>query len=87
MRHQKLESKDGFGININAPRTHVLLQLNEKETGNQIRVRLTSDEVDDIIEQLKECKGKIKCSIAYCEENASSGGVCLDHLLKRVFGE
>lgn len=60
MLHNKLSTKPSqyFGVNINFDRTHVLLQLGDE--GEQVRVMLTSEEVDRIIEDLKKRKSEIK---------------------------
>lgn len=85
MIHQELKSGDSFGININSTRTHVLLQLNDASDGEQVRVSLTSDEVNAVIQQLKENQSKIKCSVDNCRQNSSLGRFCLDHYLDWLF--
>ena len=53
----KGDKQQHYGINVNADKTHVLLQLGDKM--DQIRVKLTPEEVDQIIANLKIRKEEI----------------------------
>ena len=64
MIHQRLnpddKSKGSFGIAVNCYNTSVLLQLNDPDGGDQVRLSLSSTNIDDIVSQLLEEKKKIK---------------------------
>jgi hypothetical protein len=54
MRHFPLKDGNSYGCNINCNGNRVLLQLNDSICGYQVRVMLTAEEVNEIIEALKE---------------------------------
>lgn len=60
MIHKKLSAKPDthYGININVDRTHVLLQLGDEM--DQVRIRLTYEEVDKLIKDLQRCQKEIR---------------------------
>lgn len=82
MIHRSLSSKDSYGVKINADRTHVLLQLNNSENGDQVRVGLTSYEVDDIVSLLLEEREEIKCSVEGCDCKNAADELCVEHFVE-----
>jgi len=60
MLSKKTESKDYFGVSVNCDKTHVLLQVTDKDS--QARIKLTSFEVDTLIKDLQKYKSQI-CTI------------------------
>ena len=59
MIHKSLKAgTQYYGVNTNHDKTHVLLVTGSRM--DQVRVMLTPDEVDQIIEDLQGCKEKIK---------------------------
>jgi len=59
MKHTTLsaDSDTHYGVGWNSDKTHVLLQLGEGF--DQVRVRLTTEEVDRLINGLQRCKNKL----------------------------
>jgi hypothetical protein len=62
MIHKKLSSKPDthYGTNINADKSHILLQLGDGL--DQVRVKLTEKEVNQIIHNLEEQLELLKAS-------------------------
>lgn len=59
MIHKRLSAKPDthYGTNVNHDRTHVLLQLGDEM--EQVRVRLTPEEVDQVIADLQKRKEEL----------------------------
>jgi hypothetical protein len=59
MVHKQLSAKPDthYGTSINYDKTHVLLQLGDEI--DQVRVRLTASEVDQLITDLNFVKSKV----------------------------
>ncbi len=53
MIHLYLEDKNSYGCNLCSTKTGILLQLNETQTGTQVRVLLTTEEALEISEELQ----------------------------------
>lgn len=60
MLSKKTESEDYLGVSINCDKTHVLLQVTDKDS--QARIKLISDEVDALIKDLQKYQSQL-CSI------------------------
>ena len=60
MLHEPLEDGNSIGVNTNAGFEGILLQLNDHEYGEQVRVRLSRNEADRLIVRLKELKSLVK---------------------------
>lgn len=66
MIHRRLSNPEQhYGVNVNFDRTHVLLQLGDES--DQVRVRLTPDEVDEIIAELQKKKKEITVNLVRSE--------------------
>lgn len=59
MIHRRLSGhpEQHYGVNTNFDKTHVLLQLGDDS--GQVRVRLTADEVDEVIAELQKRKQEL----------------------------
>lgn len=60
MIHLPLKDGNSYGCNINASGNRVLLQLNDNQYGNQVRIVLTAEEVKEIVKALEDNAKLIK---------------------------